>query len=93
MARAAWAERSAWASSERSPLVSTSANLSGQPAAVSAGEVASMFGSGVDMIIEGGTVTGGKGSSIVDYDPETQKLLLIRDGSIPFEKISERFSL
>ncbi len=73
-------------------ITGTSANLSGQPAAVTANQVEEMFPEGVDFIIDGGPVPGGKGSSIVGLDNLTGSLCLIRDGSIPFRKISAEIS-
>jgi len=69
-------------------ITGTSANLSGRPAAVTASHVEEMFPDGVDFIIDGGRVPGGKGSSIVGRDNQTGSLCLIRDGSIPFREIS-----
>ena len=73
-------------------ITGTSANLSGLPAAVTASQVGEMFPDGVDFIIDGGTVPGGKGSSIVGRDIQTGSLNCIREGSIPFAEISAKAS-
>jgi L-threonylcarbamoyladenylate synthase len=69
-------------------ITGTSANLSGLPAAVTADQVAEIFPEGVDFIIDGGPVPGGKGSTIVGRDIQADTLCLIRDGSIPFMDIT-----
>lgn len=68
------------------PITATSANLSGQPAAVSAAEVAEVFGDQIDMILDGGDCPGGQGSTVVGLS-ETGALSCIREGKIPFERI------
>lgn len=68
------------------PITATSANLSGQPAAVSSAEVADIFGDQVDMILDGGNCPGGQGSTLVGLD-EAGGLACIREGKIPFDQI------
>lgn len=68
-----------------SPVVATSANLSGRPSATTAAEVRSQLGKGVDVIIDGGTSPGGTESTIVDLSGEKPELL--REGVIPFKEI------
>ena len=41
------------------PIVGTSANLSGQPSALTAGEVQAQIGDKIDMVIDGGSCPGG----------------------------------
>lgn len=48
------------------PILGTSANLSGRPSALTAGEVSSQLGSRVDLVIDGGRCPGGRESTIVD---------------------------
>jgi len=48
------------------PIVGTSANYTGRPAAVTAAEVEQCFGDRVDLIIDAGRLPGGKESTIVD---------------------------
>lgn len=68
------------------PLTATSANFSGQPAAVSAKEVSDQLGPDIDFILDAGETPGGKGSTIVGLNEEGQ-IVLIREGVIPSEKI------
>jgi L-threonylcarbamoyladenylate synthase len=49
-----------------SSLIGTSANLSGQPSAMTAGEVAVQIGPDVDLIIDGGRASGGVESTVID---------------------------
>jgi L-threonylcarbamoyladenylate synthase len=61
-------------------IASTSANLSGQPDALHAGQVADYFGESVDMIVDGGRVQGGVPSTVVDctvYPPA-----ILRQGAV-----------
>ena len=67
------------------PITATSANISGKPPAVNASQVERQLGEDVDLIIKGGSTPGGKGSTIIGFQDE--KLVLIRSGIIPFEKI------
>lgn len=48
------------------PLTATSANLSGERECTTAGEVLAAFGEDLAAIIDGGTTTGGLGSTILD---------------------------
>lgn len=67
------------------PITATSANISGFPAAITAEEVARMFGDALDLIIDGGTTPGGAGSTLVR---DTKGVLtLIRAGKIEFSEI------
>ena len=67
------------------PITATSANISGQAAAVSPYEVKSQFGNKIDMIFDGGRTPGIGGSTIVGL--EGDRLKLIREGAIPFRDI------
>jgi L-threonylcarbamoyladenylate synthase len=49
-----------------SPLTATSANLSGERECSTAEEVLRAFGESLDAVIDGGTTTGGLGSTILD---------------------------
>ena len=69
------------------PIVGTSANLSGKPAALSAGEVFSQFDARIDLVIDGGPCTGGEESTIIDLSGERPRIL--REGALPVEKIRE----
>lgn len=70
------------------PLVTTSANLSGQGEIESAEEVKSVFAGKVDLILDGGKTPGGKPSTVVDLTG--RKPVLIREGVIPKSGL-ERF--
>jgi L-threonylcarbamoyladenylate synthase len=61
-------------------IASTSANLSGQPDALDAGQVADYFGESVDMIVDGGRVRGGVPSTVVDCTVEPP--VILRQGAV-----------
>lgn len=65
------------------PLATTSANPSGQPAAVTAREVADLLGHVVDLILDGGAAPQGVASTVVDCttDPPT----VLREGPVTAE--------
>ncbi len=69
------------------PLIGTSANLSGQPSAQTAGEVARQIGGEVDFIIDGGHVPGGIESTVVDVTGEIP--LILRRGAISPEDLEQ----
>ena len=66
------------------PITATSANRSGASPATTAAEVEEIFGSEVDLIVDGGATPGGQGSTLVGFD---QEIFCIRAGKIPFETI------
>jgi L-threonylcarbamoyladenylate synthase len=57
------------------PVVSSSANLSGQPPAETAEEVVRIFGNQLDLIIDGGPRKGGVPSTLVDVSGAKPRLL------------------
>jgi L-threonylcarbamoyladenylate synthase len=57
------------------PVVSSSANLSGQPPAQSADEVLRIFGNQLDLVLDGGPRTGGVASTLVDVSGPRPRLL------------------
>jgi L-threonylcarbamoyladenylate synthase len=67
------------------PLTATSANLAGEPAAVTAEEVYAFFGDRVDMILDGGRTPGLQGSTLVGVSNDT--IECIREGCVPFDVI------
>jgi len=67
-------------------VTATSANISGGKPAVTAAECVRSFGSGIDMVIDGGTTPGGRGSTLVGI--EKGRLRLLRDGVIPFADVA-----
>ena len=62
------------------PLATTSANRHGEPAAITAADVAASLGGEVDAIVEGGHC-GGRASTIIDCTSITPHVL--REGPIP----------
>jgi L-threonylcarbamoyladenylate synthase len=71
------------------PLIGTSANISGQPAALTAEEVGQQLGGRIDLIINGGQCPGGKQSTIVDITHEPP--IILRQGIIPSHEIDETY--
>jgi L-threonylcarbamoyladenylate synthase len=69
------------------PIVGTSANLSGHPGSLTADEVHSQFSDKIDLVIDGGRCPGGRESTIVDVTGE--KPTILREGAIPEEKIRQ----
>jgi L-threonylcarbamoyladenylate synthase len=68
-------------------LTATSANVSGQPPARTAKEVANYFPEGIDLIIDGGEVTAMLPSTVLDLsEPHPH---LIREGAIRREELAE----
>jgi len=62
------------------PVVSSSANLSGQPPAETAEDVLRIFGNQLDLVIDGGPRSGGVPSTLVDVSGAKPRLL--RRGAI-----------
>ncbi len=67
------------------PITATSANLSGEPAAVTAKEVGRMFGDRIDCILDGGFTPGGGGSTLVGF--RDGQLHCLREGVIAFAEV------
>jgi len=70
------------------PLAASSANLSGQPDPVSAEEVLEKLGGRIDVVLDGGTCSGGKPSTVIDLT--VQPPALLRPGPIEWRSL-ERF--
>jgi len=68
-----------------SPIVGTSANLSGKPSSLTADEVNAQFGNKIDLVIDGGRCPGGKESTVVDVTGETP--VILREGAISKEAL------
>jgi L-threonylcarbamoyladenylate synthase len=68
------------------PIVGTSANLSGQPSALTAEEARNQLGGSVDLIIEG-DCPGGIESTVVDLSGE--KPVILRPGAISIETLRQ----
>lgn len=67
------------------PLAVSSANISGQPAAVDADEAIAMLGEAVAVVVDGGAAPGGVASTIIDATGPRPRLL--RAGAIPVEDL------
>ncbi len=78
--------------SETGPLAVSSANLTGQPAALTAAEALTQLGDSVEVYLDGGTASESRsGSTIVDCTPtlEGKPVRILRDGVIPRDAIRE----
>lgn len=71
------------------PLIGTSANISGTPGVVTAGEVREQLGNEVDFIIDGGRCPGGGESTVVDVTGG--EAVILRHGIIPEDEINRAF--
>lgn len=67
------------------PIIGTSANISGKPSPLTADEVKEQLGDSIDLVIDGGRCPGGKESTIIDLSGE--KPVLLREGAISKEEI------
>jgi L-threonylcarbamoyladenylate synthase len=67
------------------PLAVTSANISGGQNPTTAEDVYAQLKGRVDLILDGGTLLGGKASTIIDCQSDAP--ILLREGPIPFEDI------
>jgi L-threonylcarbamoyladenylate synthase len=71
------------------PIIGTSANISGKPAALTAREVEQQLGDRIDFIINGGQCPGGKESTIIDVTHEMP--VILRQGIIPAYEIDRAY--
>jgi L-threonylcarbamoyladenylate synthase len=71
------------------PVIGTSANISGQPAALTAEEVEQQLGGKIDLVINGGKCPGGKESTVVDVTCESP--IILRQGIIPSHEIDKAY--
>ncbi len=69
------------------PLVGTSANLSGQPAALTAPEARSQLGARVDIFIDGGRAPGGIESTVLDLTVSPPRV--VRPGAVTVASLRE----
>ncbi|HSC27385.1 MAG TPA: L-threonylcarbamoyladenylate synthase [Vicinamibacterales bacterium] len=69
------------------PVTSTSANLSGQPAAATPEELPATLASGVDLLLDAGPAAGGRPSTIVEVAGGGPRL--VRPGAIAWERVLE----
>jgi L-threonylcarbamoyladenylate synthase len=70
-------------------LTATSANVSGQPPARTAQEVANYFPAGIDLIVDGGEATVTEPSTVLDVS--SSKVRLVREGAVSREQLKELF--
>ena len=70
-------------------LTATSANVSGQPPARTAQEVARYFPQGIDLIVDGGEVTVTEPSTVLDVSRSQPRL--VREGAISRDDLKELF--
>jgi L-threonylcarbamoyladenylate synthase len=73
------------------PLVGTSANISGQPPALTAHEVRQQLAGRIDLIIDGGRCPGGKQSTVLDITREPP--VVLRQGIVPSHEIDRAYEL
>ena len=71
------------------PIIGTSANVSGQPAASTAEEVGQQLRGRIDFVINGGKCPGGKESTVVDVTHESP--IILRQGIIPSYEIDKAY--
>jgi L-threonylcarbamoyladenylate synthase len=69
------------------PITSTSANKSGDPAPIDAGQVRAAFAHELDAVIDAGPTPGGPPSTIVDANGEVPRL--VRAGAVPWDRVLE----
>jgi L-threonylcarbamoyladenylate synthase len=72
------------------PITATSANLSGAPECLTASEVLTSLGSRIDMIIDGGSTAGGKGSTFLDMTVDPP--VCLREGAIAYSVIQNKLN-
>lgn len=73
------------------PLAVSSANTTGNPAAITAAEAADMLGESVSLYLDGGTAPGQVASTIVDLTGQPARIL--RQGAIERDKIAALIDL
>jgi L-threonylcarbamoyladenylate synthase len=71
------------------PIIGTSANLSGRPSALTAEEVETQLDGKVELIIDGGRCPGGKESTVVDLTGETP--VILREGAISKKELEDAY--
>lgn len=69
------------------PLTTPSANPAGQPPPVRLAEARAYFGGNVDYYLDGGTLTGGPGSTVVDVTGTAP--VIVREGTILLSTLTE----
>ena len=69
------------------PILGTSANLTGRPSALIAGDVYAQFGDKVDVVVDGGHCPGGRESTIVDVTGEVP--VVLREGAVSLGELEK----
>ena len=69
------------------PLAVSSANLTGEPAAMTAANAVGMLGDSVAVYLDGGARTGGVASTIVDATDPAGLLRIVRQGAVSAESL------
>ncbi len=69
------------------PITTTSANPTGRPDATNAQDILDYFPRGIDCIVDGGPVTGGLGSTVVDVTGDT--CVILRAGAVSADEIAK----
>jgi L-threonylcarbamoyladenylate synthase len=69
------------------PIISTSANRSGQNPIRTAGEVMASFGNDLDLVLDGGLRNGLNPSTVLDMAEDPPRV--IRKGAVPIEEIKQ----
>jgi L-threonylcarbamoyladenylate synthase len=75
----------------RTPIVGTSANISGAPSSTTVYEAERQLGSEVDLFIDGGSTLSSTSSTVVDAS--THRIRLLRPGVVPFGAIEKVLDL
>jgi len=70
------------------PMAVSSANVSGQPAATTAGEARDMLADAVAVYLDGGKAPGGEASTIIDFTSDERGRVL-RQGAIALEELRQ----
>jgi L-threonylcarbamoyladenylate synthase len=71
------------------PITATSANRSGEPATITAGEVRSQLGDSLDVLIDGGALPSRGGSTLLDLTADPP--VVLREGPVRYEALEEFF--
>jgi L-threonylcarbamoyladenylate synthase len=69
------------------PITGTSANRSGHPSGSTAEEVMEAVGEGIDLILDGGSTPGGKGSTVLDVTVDLP--VVLREGMVSREELKQ----
>ena len=72
-----------------SSIITTSANLAGDPPPVSAGELSPVIRDGVDLILDSGIAPHQVPSTVVRLDPERWTVQVLREGAWPVDRLEQ----